>query len=234
MTNQQERGLVPYQEIEKSLARPDQGPKPKIQAILRLNSEVDSHFQLGELLGRLHAELFEGKGEVKPWNQYILSPSTQENKQSRFARLFSVSGDLTTVSSGAELRVKKDDLNIEKDKKSFDELGISISQSMGMEGRTYIFYISGHLYWMPKIIGKNSKGGEIRRDSSGNWDSKPVLLKTVSEGRLLSFYLRSVPSMEEISQTLLQQVNEVLAELAVQGFIPGLRKSSSEEPIEPI
>lgn len=220
MENEQERGLVLY--IEQSLAKLDQSPNPRIQAVVRLNSEVYSHFGIGEFLKRLNEELFEGKGEVEPLSHtYSISPSVQEDEQSRFARLFSARVTLDYVNSDVRLRVKKDTLKIEKDKSPFDELVISIFQSMDIKRGAYTFYTSGSLVW------KSPK-----RDSSGNWDSKPVRLTEVSEGRLISFYLRSVPPTEEISQALLQQINEILAELAIKGLIPELNQSSAEEPIE--
>lgn len=229
MGNELERELVLYKGVEQSLASLDQGPKPIIQAVLRLNSEVYGHFQIEEFLNMLNQKLFEGKGEVGPWNSYSIRPNIQE-EQSRFARLFSARADLSSASSGLTLSVKKDHLNMKKDNQSFDTLQISIFQSMDIEGKVYIFYICGCLIWSPKVLRKDSTG-EKRRDSNGNWDSKPVFLKNIYEGRMLSFYLHSVPPIEEISQVLFQQVNEILEELAVKGFIPSLNQNETEDQV---
>lgn len=221
MENEQERGLVLY--IEQSLAKLDQGPKPKIQAVVRLNSEVYGQFKIGEFLNMLNEKLFGGKGEVKPLNHsYSISPSVQEDEQSRFARLFSARIDLNSVSSGAALRVKKDDLKMGKDEKSFDDLVIRISQSVDIKEENYTFYTSGSLVWKPPE--KNYVG------SFG--DSKPVHLVYVYEGRLLSFSFRFVPSAEEISKALFENAEEVLRELALHDLIPDLKKEE-DSPSDP-
>lgn len=223
MINEQDRGLVLYKSVEQSLAKPDQGPKSKIQAVVRLNSEVYSHFQIEEFLNKLNEKLFGGKGEVEPLSHsYSVSPSTQKDGQSRFDKLFSVTVDLNFVGSTSRLWVQSENLKIEKDKKSFDVLIIRIGQSMGIEKESYIFQTSGILVW---------KTPKNRAEGWGD-SNKLVHLSSVSEGRLFSFHLNSVPPMEQISQALLQQVNEVLRELAAQGLIPELNQSASEEPIE--
>lgn len=213
MTNEQERGLILYR--EQSLARIDQGPRPKIQAVVRLNSEVHSHFKIEEFLNTLNKELFKGRGEIRPLDHcYSIIPVAQQSEQSRFGQLFSVRADLNSIISTQSLRVKKDYLKIEKNESPFEELVISISEAMDIKEETYIFFTSGSLVWsIPQ------------RDSVGNWNSKPVRIAGVSEGRFFSFYLRSVPPVEEISQALLQQVNEILGELALQGLIPNLEQS---------
>lgn len=209
MVNNCERGLILYR--EQSLAELDQGPKSKIQDVVRLNSEVYSHFKIGELLSVFNERLFGGKGEIEPLvHSYSVAPNVQENESSRFARLFSTTVRLNSVKSAARLRVKKDDLRKDKEKTiPFDELVIGISQSMGMRREVYTFTTNASLIW------KSSK-----RDSDGNWDSKPFRLVSVSEGRLLSFYLHSIPPTEKISEVLLEQVVELLRELSVQDLIP--------------
>lgn len=210
MINNQERRLAIY--VEKSLDVLGRSSRVDVKSVLLLNSEVRNFFNIETLLRELNERLFENKGEIEPWSAYSIEPNKQDSRQSRFAKQFSARGNLSEVGSGIRLEIKKRDLPIKEDKKFFDKLIIDIDQIMDIKSGSYEFHIGGSLLWESE-----------KRDYGGNWKLKPVFLKIVTEGRIISFNLNSVPPPAEISEVLLKQVEEVLVELSLRGILPEIK-----------
>lgn len=205
--NIQEQGLTLY--VGKSLAEFPQNSRQAFEALKHFNTDVYRYFEIEEFLRRLNKAVFNGKGMVRPpLHSYTLLPNSPEGKQSRFANLFNIKGEISQAILRAELRVKKSGLEIQEERKFFDELGINIAQGADLTSEVYRFYVQGTLYWLSK------------REHDGNWNSKPIYLKSASGGRIVSFPFYTAPSLEDISKTLFEQVGEVLKGLTDQNLIP--------------
>lgn len=209
MTSEQELSLSLYSQRHFEVLRVN--PAVGLEAIIRLNEEVNSFFDCEGFLSGLNERLFKGRGELKPLrHSYTLEPHEQEQLKSRFARLFSVNASLSNVYSRTELWVKRSDLDT-KFRKHFDDLVLGVCQIVDMETGNYKIFIDGSLVFRYR-----------HRYSNGDWDGKPARLSRMSNGRSLEFSLKQVPEPEEISKVMFEQAEELLKEMTTYGLVPNI------------
>lgn len=197
-------------------------PRSVIDSAVRINSELYAFFDIEKFLRELNEKLFKGKGKVSPLSHsFSIFPDTKDKgESSRFRRLFSLGYQVNQVSSGAELVVdrekklydtKEEALEKAKHGKYFWGLGIKVYQTVGIIDKEFDLNILGKIYF------------RIKRSSDGNWDGRQDFLSMTSQGRFLGFSCHSIPSIDEFSTILQQNIEEILEELAAHEFIPSLK-----------
>lgn len=210
----------------RSLATLTSDPRLMVEAATRINSELYAFFDIEKFLRELNEKLFKGKGKIFPLNHSftILPEAKNKEEQSRFKRLFSLDYQVDRVASGAELFIERErkyelrEETLEKDAKYgkyFSGLGIKVYQVVGISSKEFSLSIFGKIYFVG--------GGNIKRSSDGNWEGKQDLLTMTSQGRFLGFSFYSIPSADEFSTILQQNIKEILEDLAAHEFIPSLK-----------
>ena len=197
-------------------------PRSIIDSAVHINSELYAFFDIEKFLRELNEKSFKSKGEIFPLSHsFTVFPDAKDKEEtSRFKRLFSLDYQVDRVSSGAELFVerekeevydtKEETLEKAKHGKYFRGLGIKVYQTVSITDNRFDLSILGKIYFY------------VKRSSDGNWDRKQDFLRMTSQGRYLVFSFHSIPSADEFSTILQQNIWEVLEELAAHEFIPSL------------
>jgi hypothetical protein len=225
--NETKNSLIPFDKKDMLALR---SPRSAIEVISKIHSEVHTHLDIDALLKSLNEQVFGNIGKMEPikyW--YVIEPDMEQHPEksesSRFSRAFAAQSQIDSVYAGAKLKIEAYDLKrlLKKERPfSFEYLHIGISQGLEDEGQTYAFHTYGELEFQ-----------RPGRDQTGNWSSKPARPHDMSHGRSLRFPLTSTPSPEEISNSLLQNIFEILEDLSDAGIIPPLTDLEPTAPDAP-
>jgi len=220
--------------IENSLATFADNPAAQIDIAEKINLEVYEIFEIDKLLNELNGKLFEGKGEIAPINQDVfIKPEIDQNQnseqQSRFKRLFTLSYQTKGTTLGAELYIKKKSLPNTIEIDHLSGIGIKVYQIVNTQEEILSINFLGKLYFSPS-------SGE--RSSNGRWDNSPTFLYAQSQGKALSFSLRSIPPANEVKMAFWENIAQILNDLSINNLVPQIdsgkddtAKSSTNEVI---
>lgn len=153
-------------------------------------------------LSGINKKFFGGKAKFKPLDWW---------------NSWGVNHKKTSIISGMELYIEKNKMKFKKTH-AFHSLGIEIIQSENVANNIYSVEVRGTLRF---------KAG---RENNGNWHGEPVFFNRMTNGRSITFPCGSIPPKEEISETVIANIKELLIELSLNDLMPELPKEKKMKP----
>lgn len=200
MSTEAERSLTNVG--NRSLAELSAMPRAQLELAGQLNQIVHSALRVEELLTEINRGIFLGKGEVGEARPSSGIKPKGDDAGSRFRKMLTMKFQTDVVQLGRELYVKgAPETAGEEMEKQVSGVGIKVYHGVSPKNDSLFVNVVGKVYMRLS-----------RRDA-------PVQLSMQSQGRALSFSLRSLPSPAEVEKAFWESTEEILKGLAAGGFI---------------